>query len=956
LKDQLRRNQEFNKSRANFQLQRDKLLRALSKQGLRALDQIVDPHTPSGGDDARTVCLKHGIILNDLLPHKSRAATEEEMRQHSRSNIDVDCKLACVNCKQKTVGLSFGSSVYVCESCAAVNGVVSHSLAYAGNKTHEEGQLDARGEVVWEHAGEEDLPATSVQEARAHQSKISQDAHHGVQKDLQETQRTLERHALTQAIHMSDPLTLELAPINKHAKSLLDNETIRISQIGEANYKALLKLVDADLRRLWTHQEKCIDDKCKMRIVDLAPGTLKIVVEVIILDWLEICYLAVQKRDAHLRKRSDMTTANSLSQLLPTERERHFLRNSNLVMDQYSLQAFSIKAMIKAFLLCVYGEDNISLINRKYKGPIMTVLMKLREDNVPSCCSNEVTHDLLLCCKEELSNAPVEALKEALSIVENMKSRSEKHSALLKERYDKMYESYKTMNQCIEKLTSMGKSLDKVPSMMREARLMQERAQSLQTQLSSSDSEVKLRQERYNLINLVLWDKGASSMESLVKNQQLRAEQVQENLFVIAETAEAMNGSRFDEFGMLKAPEMELWPSPIGSTHGPASPPTEPSMVVEHAIQHTQHVAGQDEQSIHVCDQTACATMTNTTNTVNAMNAINTMSMSPMRRELHKVDVPHSHNVHNDACKQLMPPPPPMQPRRTISTTPVPILKGSPLKRSRPTADVQEQPLTQGRLERQTELQFGLQASLVKVQHTALQAMNATRTAQPPDFVHYREPLADASSVGSSERIPPSCPMVRVASTSSVASSCESYSTALSNTSASIRSAPALVLPSSDLKPMIVKKLSSMAARVNTELTKLVNLSNVNKNYKLYASFRNSSEAQAIFYALHLMEQGGGKIYNNTYCAAYIFFGIVYAYRHGVLHAKNDDEQASVQQSPSKRCKSNEGLAIVMSYEEAYKLALSWKNALDKLSFFSRNLYSQFDTAARRCQLLVTEA
>jgi len=155
---------------------------------------------------------------------------------------------------------------------------------------------------------------------------------------------------------------------------------------------------------------------------------------------------------------------------------------------------------------------------------------------------------------------------------------------------------------------------------------------------------------------------------------------------------------------------------------------------------------------------------------------------------------------------------------------------------------------------------------------------------------------------------------------------------------------------------MIVQKLASMAARVNAELTQIANLSNVNKNHKLYARFRKSSEAQAIFYALHLMDQGGSKIFNHTYSAAYIFFGIVYAYRHGLLHAKNDDDQAFLQESPSKRCKSNDDLAIVMSYEEAFKLAVTWKNALDKLSFFSRNMYLQFEMAAKQCQLLATEA
>ena len=882
--EQCKRNQDYQRTQAKFDEQAKALLRSLCKEGNRALDRLNSAHDPDGGDTVSVLCLRRGVVLNETCPYQSRLATEEEIRQGSMQQVDPTFASVCKVCGQKAVGTTSGGNMYVCMLCGVDHGVARVSLAYAGNKTADEGMLTARGEVIHMNAGKDDTPATCAQEARTHEAKTSQIAYHGVSKELKSMQRTLERKALTQAIHMTDPLVLQLTPINKHAQMLCEHPSIRMSEVGSNNIKALLQLVDSDLRRLCKHQQTCMHEKCTMRMHDIKTPMLRLVVNVIVLDWLEMFYMALIEKAKQVHNPKVGINTHLISELIPDAKKRHYMTDNNMLMVQANLRPNSVTNMIKNLIAHAFNNQSMSNINVSYKGSILKVLTNLRKHAVPSCCTNEVTHDLLLCSGAELKTAPAFELQEALEIVEKHKVHAQKQGNLLKAEHEKLYNGYKQMKEYIDILTSHGTELQKIADLKNNANLMHQQAQSVEMRLKMTDSEFMRYQERYNLINLTLWNKGVHDVSTLVDNPHLGYDQMEQNLFVIAEAAEALIDKSRGEFDyhvdddevsqMVAAmPLATKYPvkssnidSPIGSTHGARSPPTQANQV---------------------------------------------MNMSTSDYDL-----------------SMMPPPPPMK---------LPI-NVSPLKRSRGITTSAQQP-------QQISLHTGLalQASLTSVRE---QMSAQTRTSANP-LQQYRDPHPDTSSVGSSEHIPAAYPLARVPSTGSVASSCESYVTATS-----IISLRTLELPPPNEEANVILKLRQASTATIGDISRIPQLQSINRTHNAFVQFKKSDEAKAVFYALlNMQSKNKYSFFDLTFNAAYVFFGISYAYRHGFLSA-NDAVGAAVLASPSKRSKTNQGLVAVLSYETAYKHALEWKNTLNKLPFYTNKDYSYFETAAQNAKLM----
>ena len=546
--EQSKRNQDYQNTQAKFEEQSKALLRALCKEGTRAFDRLSHSHDPGGGDSIAVHCLRRGVVLNEFCPAKSRLATPEEMRQGSIGLIDPTVASLCKVCGERSVGTTSGGNMYVCMICGVDHGVVSVSLAYAGNKTAEEGELTARGEVIHANAGKEDLPATCAEEARTHEAKTSQDVYHGVPKELKSMQKTLERKALTQAINLSDPLLLELTQVNRHAQLLCENQTIRMGEVGVENIRALLHLINADLRRLCKHQKTCMHDTCTMRMRDIRPPTLRLVVNVIVLGWLEVFYTALRKKEELLRNPKEGALTHLLSELVPDAKERHYMSDANILMLKANLRPSAVSQMIKRFVQHAFNNQNMSTINVSSKGPVLMVLTNLRKHVVVPCCTNEVTHNLLLCSAADLKTAPVSELQEALEIVSKHKVRSHEHSALLKAEHETLYNGHKKMKDSIEILSTHGVDLKKIQELTKKAAVMHQKAQQVELCLKRADSEFTHHQERYNLINLTLWGLGAHDGSTLLDAQHLEDEHVQQNLFAIADAADALVDKSRGEF------------------------------------------------------------------------------------------------------------------------------------------------------------------------------------------------------------------------------------------------------------------------------------------------------------------------------------------------------------------------------------------------------------------------
>lgn len=937
-----KRNSQFNRSEAFSEQQRLALLRSICKDGIRALNRLSSAHEPDGGDSNRIACLRLGIILDENCPAKSRLATEEEMKELEMAQIDDTYAEVCKVCKQKTVGLTRGGTMYVCMRCGVDHGVVSVSLAYAGNKTHEEGMLTARGDVVNPDAGKDDLPATSVEEARNHVKKSSQEVYHGVPKDLVHLQRSLERQAMTATIAETDPLLVELAPINNYAQKILTDGRIRMHAIGEANGNALLHLINADLRRLCNHQEMCTKKECGLRMIDVKTPMLKLVVKIIILDWLDVFYNALKKKEAMVRNHQDTTSLTVLSKLIPDVKQRHYMSDQNLRLYNSSVQSKTIDNMIKNLVRFELNNDPMTLINMIHKGPIMTVLTMLRKHGVPSCCSDEITHDLIICPKEHLDTASIERLQEALQIAKKMKIEAELRQTLCKMECQKVDEAYKRINECIKVLTNTATSSNDVPMLKTQATQIRDKANQLQRNLLHCESEVVRFQERYNLINLALWNKDANDTSSLLDVCQLHSDVVEHNLFAIAEAADALSVCKPSEFDytvpcneaskmvaeMTFAAHSRMseihrlhQSSPIGSTHGPLSPPTQ---------------TNQYEPS-----QSPCTAM----------------DLSPMGRELGELPRPSSamsQRSTGSEASPLMPPPPPKPRKQRMASqngqaaesaesaepSSSAHVTSSPLKRSR-SLSVEGRPLSESGLV--------LQASLNNVR----EKMGAPTATTPSSIntsalANYRDPAMDASSVGSSEHIPPAVPFGRVASTGSVASSCESFATAVSTIS--IRT---LELPTGDEEASVVQTLQQAATFASCWINSFPALKSINhaNSYNAFLLFRKSDEAKAIFYALQRMNNSENTLL-TTFHAAYVFFGIVFSYRRGFLALDSENSTVGML-SPSKRTKTNEGLVAVVSYEVAFNQALKWKNTLNqRLPFFGSKVYRDFEAAAKNARLM----
>ncbi|MAB86777.1 MAG: hypothetical protein CML51_05675 [Rhodobacteraceae bacterium] len=935
--EQCKRNQDYQKTQAKFEEQAKALLRSLCKEGTRALDRLNHNHDPDGGDSVSVACLSRGVLLNESCPSKSRLATPEEMRQGSIRHIDPTMAAVCKVCGQKSVGTTSGGNMYVCVLCGVDHGVATVSLAYAGNKTAEEGMLTARGEVIHMDAGKDDMPATSAQEARTHEAKTSQAAYHGVSKEVASMQKTLERRALTQAINLTDPLMLQLTQINKHAQLLCENQTIRMGEVGVENIKALLQLVDADLRRLCKHQQTCMHSKCTMRMHDIKTPMLRLVVNVIVLDWLEMFHTALLKKEELTRNPKEGTLTHLLSEVIPDAKARHYMTDSNILMLKANLRPSSVSQMIKRFVAHAFNNQNMSTINVSTKGPILMVLTNLRKHAVPPCCTNEVTHDLLLCSETDLKTAAVPELQEALEIVSKHKVRAQEESDALKAEHEKLYNGHKQMKAYIEVLSKHGTAMQQIPELMKTANAMHQKAQQVELRLKMADSQYMRHQERYNLINLTLWSKDVHDGSTLLDRQHLDHEQVQQNLFAIADAADALVDKSRKEFdyqvdddevsqmvaAMPLASKCQLCQvgqlagtvdptavnptavnptidSPMGLTHGfSASPPTQANQV---------------------------------------HSASSAIDMSAIHYELS--NLPTAPQVSSSA---LMPPPPPMPPtkarkQRFQGEKTEMSVHGSPLKRSRGIATSEEpQPIS-------LHTGLALQASLTSVR----EQMSAPMTSSSLNpLQQYREANVDTSSVASSEQIPAAYPFARVTSASSVASSCESYVTTTSTISV-----PTLELPPPHTEEIVVLRLRQVSAFTIGHINSIPLLQSINRAHNTFGQFKKSDEAKAIFYALLNMQSNPEySFYDQTFNAAYIFFGVVYAYRHGFLSV-NETAGAAAIASPSKRSKTNQGLAAVLSYDVAYKHALQWKNTLNKLPFYTNKDYSYFGTAAQNARLL----
>ena len=267
-----------------------------------------------------------------------------------------------------------------------------------------------------------------------------------------------------------------------------------------------------------------------------------------------------------------------------------------------------------------------------------------------------------------------------------------------------------------------------------------------------------------------------------------------------------------------------------------------------------------------------------------------------------------------------------------------PLVTGSPLKRSRGVATAQEPESIS--LHTGLALQASLNGMREKMSAPTTTSFNLNPLQQ------YREP--ETSSVASSEQIPTAYSFTRVASTDSLTSSCESYATAVST-----HSMRALELPPAEKEYAVVNKLRFVSSATNGTISSIPQLLAINRKHQAFKDFKQSDEAKAVFYALMTMQSNpSASFYEPTFSAAYIFFGIVYAYRHGFLSI-NDIIGGATLTSPTKRSKTNQGLASVLSYDLAYKQALLWKNALARDTiFFTSKDYSHFATAAQNARLL----